>query len=245
MMYDRVVERLDHMNAAVKAQESLRLQANHEMNDKAEKLSGELEGVQRKCVAVHDEITELAMVLKNSIENEKVRQEKTDDHIKTQINNVQRELTQLRCEHDNECSMLNRFLKNFEEQLSTDVKEPKFNQVAKVNKRSMAHEKLEQTHTELKGDLVGQDANHLEALAGFKNMVEQEIKAGEKDTSNTEGTFSVVSARSDTESITTESMDNLSDKLKKFCDELGRELQDSFRRIASVFWHKNLGCGNS
>jgi len=155
------------------------------------------------------------------------------------------ELTEARVEHDNECSMLKRFVKNLEEQLSTHVKELRFNQEAKVNKRSMAHEKLEQTHRELKGGLDGQDANHLEAFTALKNMREQEIKGREKDTSNTERTFSVVSARFDTESSTTESMDDLSDRLKRFCDELVRELQDSFRRIARVFFDKNLGCGNS
>merc|ERR1712007_196534 len=64
------------------------------------------------------------------------------------------------------------------------------------------------------------------AFTGLKNMIEQEIKAREKDTSNTERQFSVVSARFGTESSTTsKSVCELSDRLKRLSDEVETEIE--------------------
>merc|ERR1712007_227574 len=76
------------------------------------------------------------------------------------------------------------------------------------------------------GAVDAHDANHLEAFKGLKNMIEQEIKAREKDTSNTERQFSVVSARFGTESSTTsKSVCELSDRLKRLSDEVETEIE--------------------
>jgi len=205
------------------------------MNDKVKKLSGELEVVKRKCATTDDKIIALTMVVKNSIEKEKVRQEKTDDYIRTQINNVKRELIEERGERDNECLMLNRCVRNLEEQLSAHVKELRFNHEAEVTRRSMAHEKLEQTHRELEGCLDARDANHLEAFTGMKTMIDQEIKAREKDTSNAERTFNVISARFIAESSkTSESINDLRDRLDRLGEELGREVLERTDNTVAV-----------
>jgi len=249
MMHDRLAENLTQMKAEVNAQETLRLQTTHEMHDKVKKLSGELEAVRRECVAADDEITALTMVMESSIAKEKVEREHVDNHINSQINNVKQELIEQRGAHDNECSRLKGFVKNLEEQLSTYVThlaELRFNHEAEVNKRSIAHENLEQIHRELKGAVDAHDANHLEAFTGLKNMIEQEIKAREKDTSNTERTFSVVSARFGTESSTTsKSVCDLRDKLKRLSRELETEVQDrkvgdSTARALVVAMHQEL-----
>jgi len=216
-MHDCLAEYLNQMKAAVNAQETRRLQASYEMNDKVKRLSGDLESVKRKCAAADDEITALKTVVKNAIEKEQARQEKTDNHIKTQINNVRRELIDHKGERDNECSMLKRLAKNSYE--------------AEVNKRSMARERLEQTH----GGLDAHDTNHLEAYTGLENMIEQEIKVREKDTCNTERALGIISARFDTEySKMSENMNNLNDRLKRLSDELGTEVQDRMVGDAAV-----------
>merc|ERR1719454_2267355 len=229
-MHDRLAENLNQMKAEDSAQENLGLQTTHEMHDKVKKLSGEVEAVRRECVAADDEITALTMVMKSSIEKEKGERKHVDNHISSQINNVKQELIEQRGAHDNECSRLKGFVKNLEEQLSTyvtHVEELRFNHEAEVDKRSMAHENLEQIHRELKGAVDAHDANHLEAFTGLKKMIEQEIKAREKDISNTERTFSVVSARFDTESSTTsKSVCDLSDRLKRLSHEVETEIQD-------------------
>lgn len=58
-------------------------------------------------------------------------------------------------------------------------------------------------------------------------MIEQEIKAREKDTINTKRTFSAVSARFGTDASTTsKSVCHLSDRLKRIYHELGTEMED-------------------
>merc|ERR1712007_55645 len=111
--------------------------------------------------------------------------------------------------------------------------ELRFNHEAEVKKRNVAHEKLEQTHRELKGGLDAHGANHLKATQDFvralqrlEKMIEQEVKVGEDNTGQTATTLSFVSDRPDTESRKkSEKLGDLSDRLKKLSDELGTDVR--------------------
>merc|ERR1712007_61545 len=69
-------------------------------------------------------------------------------------------LTEVTGERDNECSMLKQFMQNLEAQVSAHAEELRKNHEVEVNKRNAAHEKLEETHRELKGFLDRHGANY-------------------------------------------------------------------------------------
>merc|ERR1712007_272873 len=79
-------------------------QAVNEVHDKVQKLGGELVAMQKERAAADDAFTALTMVMKNSIEKERVEREKTDNDIKTQINKIKRELTEERDGSENDTS---------------------------------------------------------------------------------------------------------------------------------------------
>merc|ERR1712107_570319 len=76
----------------------------NEVHNKVQKLGGELLVMQKEHVVAYDAITALIMVMKNSIEKERLEREKTDNDIKTQINNIKQELTKERDESENDTS---------------------------------------------------------------------------------------------------------------------------------------------
>lgn len=75
----------------------------NEVHDKVLKLGGELVAMKKASSAADDTITALTMVMKNSIEKERVEWEKTDNDNKTELNKTkQEELTEERDASENE-----------------------------------------------------------------------------------------------------------------------------------------------
>jgi len=77
----------------------------NQVHDEVQKLGGELVAMHKESAAADEAITTLTMVMKNSIEKERVEWEKTDNENRTQINNIQQgELTEETDESENDTS---------------------------------------------------------------------------------------------------------------------------------------------
>merc|ERR1711871_391324 len=83
-------------------EESFRV--GYDVIDKVQKLDDELVAMPKELVAADDAIMEPMMVMKNSIETERVERERTNNDIKTQINNSKQEITEERDESENDTS---------------------------------------------------------------------------------------------------------------------------------------------
>merc|ERR1712007_418149 len=79
-------------------------QVGNEVHDQVQKFGGELVAMQKERVVADDAITALIMVIKNLIQKERLAREKTDNDIKTQINNIKQELTEERDGSENDTS---------------------------------------------------------------------------------------------------------------------------------------------
>merc|ERR1712007_390045 len=93
-----------------------------DVHDKLQKLGGELVAIQKERDAADDAITALTMVMKNSIEKERVEREKTDNDIKTQINKIKRELTEERDGSENDTSQTGTTLSPLPQASNTEVR---------------------------------------------------------------------------------------------------------------------------
>merc|ERR1712007_103174 len=97
-------------------------QVGNAVHDTVQKLGGKLVAMQKERVVADDAITALIMVMKNSIEKERLEREKTDNDIKTQINHIKKELTEERDESENDTSKTGTILTPLWQASDTEVR---------------------------------------------------------------------------------------------------------------------------